>query len=321
MASMRCPLLAAALMQSAAFAPTTSARGTAKKLHAAPYERYLDAACEAARAAGALIRSASTEERAVDTLKANAKDLLTKTDVACQDVAAAVLARREPASRLLGEEDVAPGGDAARRAAEKAFSEDGLVWAVDPIDGTANFVDAIPLSATSVAAVECEGGTCRVVAGAIYDPYRDELFGAARGAGAWVESAGKRTPLAVSANELGDAIVYAGAPPGMRALKPSLRGIAAVAPHVRTMRLLGSAAIMLAYVAAGRGAAYFECDLAAWDTAAGALLVEEAGGTVTDADGTAYTPLTRQIVAAGACHGDLRALVDTVGGARLDDED
>ena len=201
---MRCTLLTAALLvpQGAAFAPTTSARGTAK-LRAAPYERYLDAACEAAKAAGALIRSASTDERAVDTLKANAKDLLTKTDVACQDVAAAVLARREPASRLLGEEDVAPGGDAARRAAEQAFAADGLVWAVDPIDGTANFVDAIPLSATSVAAVEIEGGTCRVVAGAVYDPYRDELFGAVRGGGAWVESKGKRTPLAVSSNSLG----------------------------------------------------------------------------------------------------------------------
>ena len=78
---------------------------------------------------------------------------------------------------------------------------------------------------------------------------------------------------------------------------------------------------MLAYVAAGRGAAYFECDLAAWDTAAGALLVEEAGGTVTDADGARYNPLTRQIVAAGACHGDLRALVDAVVGARLDDDE
>ena len=299
MPSMRCTLLTAALLvpQGAAFAPTTSARGTAKKLHAAPYERYLDAACEAARAAGALIRSASTDERAVDTLKANAKDLLTKTDVACQDVAAAVLARREPTSRLLGGEDVAPGGDAARRAAEQAFSEDGLVWAVDPIDGTANFVDAIPLSATSVAAVECVSGNCRVVAGAVYDPYRDELFGAAYGKGAWVEVAGKRTPLAVSASTLGDAIVYAGAPPGMRALKPSLRGIAAVAPHVRTMRLLGSAAIMLAYVAAGRGAAYFECDLAAWDTAAGTLLVQEAGGTVTHTDGAPFTLRTRSVLA------------------------
>ena len=130
------------MQQSAAFAPTMTKRGTAK-LHAAPYERYLDAACEAAKAAGALIRSASTDERAVDTLKANAKDLLTKTDVACQDVAAAILAEREPDSRLLGEEDVAPGGDAARRAAERAFSEDGLVWAVDPIDGTANFVETV----------------------------------------------------------------------------------------------------------------------------------------------------------------------------------
>ena len=111
-------------------------------------------------------------------------------------------------------------GGAGRRT---SLREDGLVWAVDPIDGTANFVDAIPLSATSVAAVECVSGNCRVVAGAVYDPYRDELFGAAYGKGAWVETAGKRTPLAVSASTLGDAIVYAGAPPGMRALKPSLR--------------------------------------------------------------------------------------------------
>lgn len=317
MAWMRGALLLVA--RSAAFAPTPFSY--ALRHRATPYERYLDHACEAAKAAGALIRSASSEARAVDKSKANAKDLLTKTDVACQDVAAAILEKRAPGSRLLGEEDVAPGADAAKRAAERAFAADGLVWAVDPIDGTANFVDAIPLSATSVAAVECHGGIVKVVAGAVYDPFRDELFGAARGSGAWVETQGVRTPLKVSANALEDAIVYAGAPPGIRALKPSLRGIAAVAPHARTMRLLGSAAIMLAYVAAGRGAAYFECDLAAWDTAAGALLVEEAGGTITDADGEKYTPLTRQIVAAGACHGKLRVLVDSVGGARLDAED
>ena len=99
-----------------------------------------------------------------------------------------------------------------------------------------------------------------------------------------------------------------------------IRGIAAVAPKARTMRLLGSAAIMLAYTAAGRGAAYFECDLAAWDTAAGALLVAEAGGLVTDAAGAPYGPLTRQIVAAGpGCHAELLATLDAVGGARLDD--
>ena len=179
MPSMRCTLLAAALLvplsapsrrRAAREAPRKTTRGA---LRALPRRRLRGR--EGGRRAHPV--RLDRRARAVDTLKANAKDLLTKTDVACQDVAAAVLARREPASRLLGEEDVAPGGDAARRAAEKAFSEDGLVWAVDPIDGTANFVDAIPLSATSVAAVECVSGNCRVVAGAVYDPYRDELFG------------------------------------------------------------------------------------------------------------------------------------------------
>eukprot|EP00629_Pelagomonadales_sp_RCC1024_P000829 CAMPEP_0119268490 /NCGR_PEP_ID=MMETSP1329-20130426/6259_1 /TAXON_ID=114041 /ORGANISM="Genus nov. species nov., Strain RCC1024" /LENGTH=310 /DNA_ID=CAMNT_0007268463 /DNA_START=211 /DNA_END=1140 /DNA_ORIENTATION=+ len=276
------------------------------------YEGYLEGCCEAVLACGQLVRGAGAGARAVEETKANSKDLLTVTDVACQATAADILARRFPDSRLLGEEDVAPGADAAKRAAEAAFT-DGLVWALDPIDGTANFVDAIPLSTTSVAAVKCSrkpGCSPRVVAGAVYDPFRDELFGAARGQGAWVSRAGgPREALRCSPNRLGDAIVYAGAPPTRCALDPSLRGIAAVAPHARTMRLLGSAALMLAYVAAGRGGAYFECDLAAWDTAAGALLVEEAGGLVTDADGRPYTPLTRQIVAAGkGCHAELREL-------------
>ncbi|KAH8051272.1 inositol-1-monophosphatase [Aureococcus anophagefferens] len=127
------------------FAPQRCARRAATTRRAAASDaQLLDAACEAARAAGALIRGASSAGRAVAQSKANAKDLLTTTDVACQAAAAAVLAERVP-SRLLGEEDVAPGGDAARRAAEAAFAGDGVVWALDPIDGTANFVDAIPL--------------------------------------------------------------------------------------------------------------------------------------------------------------------------------
>ncbi|KAH8093999.1 inositol-1-monophosphatase [Aureococcus anophagefferens] len=208
------------------FEPQRCARRAATTRRAATSDaQLLDAACEAARAAGALIRGASSAGRAVAQSKANAKDLLTTTD-----------------------EDVAPGGDAARRAAEAAFAGDGVVWALDPIDGTANFVDAIPLSAVSVAAVKCRSGAApEVVAGAVYDPSRDELFGALRGAGAWCQRGdGARAPLAASPNALRDAVVYAGAPPTARALDPSLRGIAAVAPKARTMRLLGSAAIMLA---------------------------------------------------------------------------
>mmetsp|Transcript_32259 Transcript_32259/g.99805 ORF Transcript_32259/g.99805 Transcript_32259/m.99805 type:complete len:329 (-) Transcript_32259:17-1003(-) len=290
---------------------------------AGAHDAYLEAACEAATAAGALIRDASADARTVEKSKANAKDLLTKTDLACQEKAASILLDRIPGSSLLGEEDVAPGTDAAKRAAESAFAgTDACVWALDPIDGTANFVDGLPLSTISVGAVACDGDAPRVVAGVVYDPHRDELFGAVEGGGAWVsERGGARRPLTASSNQLEDAIIYAGAPPTLRALAPSLRGIAAVAPRARTMRLLGSAALMLAYVAAGRGAAYFECDLAAWDTSAGCLLVAEAGGVVTDASGNPYTPLTRQIVAAGpGCHAELLELVDSVGGARLDDE-
>lgn len=296
------------------------ARGALRR-RAAP--GVYEAAAEAARAAGALIVAAESDGRAVDSTKSNAKDLLTVTDVACQARIAGILAARVPGSRLLGEEDVAPGAAASAAAAAAAFEGPrGLVWVVDPIDGTANFVDGLPLSTVSVAAVEADGsGRAAVVAGVVYDPHRDELFGAIRGGGAWVERGGVRAPLAVSGAALADAIVYAGAPPTPRALGPSLRGIAAVAPECRTLRLLGSAALMLAYVAAGRGAAYFECDLSAWDTAAGALLVEEAGGTVEDADGKPYTPATRQIVAAnGACRAELAALLADCGAARLDPE-
>lgn len=286
----------------------------------AAYESYLEAACAAARAAGGLIRDAKAADKDVQKSKSNEKDLLTATDVACQETIAAILAERVPESSLLGEEDVAPGAEASAEAARSAFGAPAeCVWAVDPIDGTANFVDSIPLSSVSVAAVEVAPAGPRVVAGVVYDPHRDELFGASRGGGAWVESGGTRTPLRANSASLEEGIIYAGAPPTPRALNPSMRGIAAVAPKCRTMRLLGSAAIMLAYVAAGRGAAYFECDLSAWDTAAGTLLITEAGGRVSDADGADYIPTTRQIVATnGVCHDELLAVLDDVDGARLD---
>ncbi|KAJ8604656.1 hypothetical protein CTAYLR_006514 [Chrysophaeum taylorii] len=221
-------------------------------------EAVVDAASAAARAAGQLIVEAGPEQRAVASTKANAKDLLTATDLASQDLIQSVLASRCPEIDFLGEE----GG------VEKPLDN---CWVVDPIDGTTNFVDGLPLSVVSIAYAR-EGET---LAGVVYDPFRDELFAGARGRGATVTSGPRknRRPLAVSAAErLEDAIVFAGAPPNPLSLAPSLRGIAALAPRVRTLRLLGSAALMLAYVADGRGAAYFEPDLAPWDTAAGALL-------------------------------------------------
>ena len=103
-----------------------------------------DACAAAARAAGALIVAAGDAERAVEVTKANAKDLLTRTDVACQRAVVAALRARAPGARVLGEEDVAPGAAASAAAAAAAFADAGLCYVVDPIDGTANFVDGIP---------------------------------------------------------------------------------------------------------------------------------------------------------------------------------
>ena len=330
-------LPASSLLRPSAGAPRASPPRAAA---AASYEAYLEAAGEAAVAAGRLIASAKAADKAVEKSKFNAKDLLTATDVACQAEVAGLLAARFPESRLLGEEDVAPGAASSRAAAAATLGGDArfdCVWVVDPIDGTANFVDSIPLSTVSVAAVEKPSASAppRVVAGVVYDPHRDELFGASLGGGAWVargaaEGQGPLPPAsrrerleASAASRVDDAIVYAGAPPNPDALAPSLRGIAAVAPRCRTLRLLGSAALMLAYVAAGRGAAYFEADLSAWDTAAGALLVHEAGGRVSDARGVAYDPgSTRQILATNArIHDDLQALLATVSACELDGDE
>jgi len=296
------------------FSAVGPSAGRRRARRAATSSDYLlDAAVSAAREAGALIVSASPEDRVSSETKATAKNLLTKVDVACQDIIVKTLLSMVPESRILGEENVAPGAAASALAAKEAMDKDGLVWVIDPIDGTANFVDGIPLSTVSIACVLRD----EVLVGVVYDPFRDELFQAAKGQGATLNG---KTLQVSKITKLDDAIIYAGCPPTNASLKPSLRGICAVAPKSRTMRLLGSAALMLAYVAAGRGAAYFEADLSAWDTAAGACLIKEAGGQITDADNQTYRPsTTRQILATnGHIHNDLFAILDEVNGIRLD---
>ncbi|CAM9955440.1 unnamed protein product, partial [Hapterophycus canaliculatus] len=129
--------------------------------------------------------------------------------------------------------------------------------------------------------------------GCIYDPFRDELFTATRGNGAFLN--GMKIQVGDQAT-IGEATVACGSPPGVLALGPCVRGMAALAPHVRTTRMLGSAAIMLAWVACGRLTCYWEPDLNSWDIAAGALLIQEAGGEMTDILGSPYSLSTRAII-------------------------
>jgi myo-inositol-1(or 4)-monophosphatase len=132
----------------------------------------------------------------------------------------------------------------------------------------------------------------QVLVGVIYDCHRDEMFTAVQGQGAFCN--GIRMTVGTQ-ESLGDAIVAMGSPPAMESMEMSLRGVAALMPKVRTIRMLGSAALMLAWVANGRLTCYWEYDLSSWDIAAGALLITEAGGKFTDLDGNDYTLRTRKI--------------------------
>jgi myo-inositol-1(or 4)-monophosphatase len=182
----------------------------------------------------------------------------------------------------------------------------GLRWLVDPLDGTVNFLYGIPQWSVSVACVD--GDSARV--GVVHDPSRAETFVAERGRGAWLE----KTRLAVSAqNDLGQALLATGF-----AYDPTFRErqgatLSAVLPLVRDVRRLGSAALDLAWLAAARYDAYFETGVNPWDTAAGILLVREAGGRAEEVEGIGRDHRPGVIASNGKVHDELRRALADVG--------
>ena len=165
-------------------------------------------------------------------------------------------------------------------------------WHIDPLDGTTNFLHGLPQFAISVG-LERDG---QIVAGVIYDPAKDELFIAERGKGAYLNN--RRIRVAARGN-LADAVVACGLPhigKGDHGL--FLRETAAVMGYVGGMRRWGAAALDLAYVACGRFDAYWERGLNTWDIAAGILMIREAGGFVSDADGGS-DPMAKGSIACG----------------------
>jgi len=207
-----------------------------------------------------------------------------------------------PDHDFLGEEDVPPGKEASAAALKaKLESSSDYLWIVDPIDGTSNFVHGMPLCMPSIA-VAYKGN---VVVGVIFDPHRDEVFAAQKGQGARLNG----QPIQVSGEEeskLGDAIVAMGSPPAEESMEMSLRAIQLLMPRVRTIRMLGSAALMFAWVACGRLTCYWEYDLSSWDVSAGYLLVMEAGGSFTNIKGEPWDLTERKIVASnGLIHDEM----------------
>ncbi|KAK8790897.1 hypothetical protein WA158_005528 [Blastocystis sp. Blastoise] len=215
----------------------------------------------------------------VEKEKVNFSDLCTKVDTDNQAMIEKFMKDHYPEHVLLGEEGIAWGDDISAIDARK---DKEWMWIVDPVDGTTNFVHTLPTSVVSIAVSQNE----KVMVGVVYDPYRNEMFSAIRGCGAFCN--GK--PIHVANQDcLKHSLLAFGTNYTANIRHCMLRGMCHIADLVRGTRCLGSAALHLSYVACGRFTGWWELGLHAWDLAAGALLVEEAGGRVSSCTGVPYT--------------------------------
>ena len=218
---------------------------------------------KAARKAG---RSLVKDFREVENLQVSMKgagDFVSRADIAAEEILKEELMGARPTYGWLGEEGGGEDGkDPTRR------------WIVDPLDGTTNFLHGLPHWAISIG-LEHKG---QVVAGGGFDPAKDEMFFAEKGAGAWMND----TRLRVSGrNRMIESIFATGVPfGGRRDLPETLKDLAQLMPVCAGVRRWGAAALDLAYVAAGRYEGFWERNLNAWDLAAGLVIVREAGGLV-----------------------------------------
>ncbi len=251
----------------------------------------LTTARQAAQAAGELLRRHAGRPRHVDH-KGSFIDLVTEVDRAAERLIYSRIHRRFPDHGFLGEEHTQASGQPS-----------DFRWIVDPIDGTTNFVHGVPIFSVSIG-VEHRG---RLVAGVIYDPMRREEFTALAGQGARLN--GRRVRVS-RARRLEDALLATGFSPRFRKHPaPFLARFVDFQCVAHAVRRNGSTAISLAYVAAGRLDGFWESDVHPWDSAAGLLLVREAGGRVTDYHGRPAVAETPHIVAS---NGQLHRLMLTV---------
>lgn len=233
------------------------------------------------------------------SIKYSAQDLVTEVDKGAEAMIRNLIATHFPQHSFLGEEGVEPGPEASTKALQSVRDAEYL-WVVDPVDGTTNFVHGFPFFSVSIA-LAYRG---EVIVGVVYDPMRDELFVAEKGKGAYVR--GRRMAVSDEAT-LRESLLATGFPADPNYAQPlNMKQLQAIAPQVRNVRSAGSAALHMAYVAAGRLSGFWEIGLNSWDLAAGSLLVKESGGTVTDLQGGDYHLGVRHVAASnGRMHDEL----------------
>jgi myo-inositol-1(or 4)-monophosphatase len=262
----------------------------------------LEGAVAAARAGGEVLVEGLERPKQVE-LKSERASIVTWADVTAQAAILGVIRQRFPGHAVLAEEGRSDPGDTD----DPGDPTDTVTWLVDPLDGTSNYAHGVPFACTSVGVRDAHG----LAAGAIFDPFRGELFTAARGAGAWL---GDERLAVSSVDSPASALVCTGIqsddPDAIAAFG---RRIVALSQECRGVRCVGSPALCLAYVAAGRLDAFLERDATfAWDVGAGALMITEAGGRIEDLDGGPVnlgSGLANVLASNGGIHAALAGIV------------
>lgn len=265
-------------------------------------------AAEIAIAAGALVRN--YYDSAVETEYKGDVDLVTEADRASERLIVKLLHQHFPSHGIYGEEGTRDRIDNEYR------------WYIDPLDGTTNFAHRYPVFCISMGLEHRPAGLRSdqdgaIVAGVIYDPMREELFVAERGRGAYLD--GRRIHVSTTA-DLSEGLFATGFPSRKRHENPNIHFYQEITLRSHGVRRAGSAALDLAYTACGRFDGYWEFNLNPWDTSAGVLLVEEAGGVVTSFDGTGFQLNSREVLASNRIlHPRLQALfADMFAGRNLE---
>jgi myo-inositol-1(or 4)-monophosphatase len=240
----------------------------------------LDFAIQTAREAGRLL--AERFGRKIEISNKSEIDLVTESDLASERLIIDRIKTYYPRHSILAEES---GATEARDDAQTDWR-----WIIDPLDGTTNYAHGYPCFCVSIGLAH-QG---RLELGVVYDPIRDEMFAAERGQGASLN--GRRIRVSTTMN-LSAGLLCTGFPYDVRQRNEFARHFANFIMTAQGVRRDGAAALDLAYVAAGRFDGFWEEGLKPWDVAAGALIVEEAGGQITHYDGTAFDIYTAPILA------------------------
>jgi myo-inositol-1(or 4)-monophosphatase len=255
---------------------------------------FLTTAVEAVIRAGEMQMARFGGNLRVD--KKGAIDLVTEVDVAVERMFRALIGERFPDHQILAEE---LGGAVAIPA--------GPCWVFDPLDGTTNYAHKIPVFAVSIG-LEIAG---ELLVGVVFDPTRQELFRAARGQGAWL---GEQRLQTSGTSRLAEAVLSTGFPPDLAGQEHTLELWRYFSLHAQSLRRTGCTSLNMAYVAAGRNDGFWTHQAWPWDAAAGTILIREAGGIVSNLDGSPYDLYTLDILGSnGPLHAAMVAGVREAG--------